>query len=140
MEFYFNNEDISSGTVIDLKCFNCNLETLCFKIIGSSWAMNFLGIIGVFEVAKKELFITKLTLHEFQNYNNLNENQISNRLKLLINRENLIFLKNHSDENNKIFKKCPECKTKLEEIKEQNLADFTLNGGKIYTINSYEKQ
>jgi len=137
MEFYFNNENISRATVSDLKCTHCNFKTLTFEIIGDSWAMNFIGIIGVFDVEKEELFITHLTKNEYQNYRTIKQNVISDRLKLLINRENLIFLKNEIDENNKLYKKCAKCGEKLEQTKMQSLADFVTNGGKIYTIGIY---
>lgn len=134
MEFHFDNEDISSAAVIDLECPNCHLKTFSFKITGNSWVMNFLGIIGVFDVRKKELFVTKFTKEEFQNYNTINETEISDRLQLLLNRKKLTFLKNHKDENSTLFKKCPDCGMKLNEVQEQDLEDFVLRGGKFYTL------
>jgi hypothetical protein len=134
MEFHFDNEDISSAVVIDLECPNCHLRTFSFKITGNSYAMNFLGIIGVFDVRKKELFVTKFTKKEFEHYNTINETEISDRLQVLLNRKKLTFLKNHKAENNTSFKKCPNCGIKLNEVQEQDLEDFVLKGGKVYTI------
>lgn len=137
MEFYFNNENISRAKVINLECDNCNLKTLSFEIVGDSWAMNFIGIIGLFDIEKEELFITHLTKNEYQNYRAINQDVISNRMRLLINRENLIFLKNEIDENSKLYKKCTKCGEKLEQTQILSLAEFASNGGKIYTIGIY---
>jgi hypothetical protein len=137
MQFYFKEENISEGKVIDLKCHKCSLTASSFNIAGNSWAMNFIGIIGVFNPLEKELFITSLTKDEFQNYSNIYPNEISDRLKLLLNRENLFFLKNEKDSNNQLVKKCPNCNKALEITKERSLEEFVLDGGKVYTIVSY---
>ncbi|MDP5199661.1 hypothetical protein [Flavobacterium sp. DG2-3] len=137
MQFYFKEENISEGKVIDLKCHKCSLTTSSFNIAGNSWAMNFLGIIGVYNPLENELFVTSLTKHEFQNYAVIARNEVSDRLKLLVNRDNLVFLKNEKDSNNKLVKNCPHCNEKLEEMKERSLEEFVLEGGKVYTIASY---
>ena len=96
--------------------------------------MNFLGIIGVFNAEKNELFITHLTKDEFQNYKNIDGLSICNRLSTLLNRSNLIFLKKVSNEKNKLCLKYPECGTTLTE---QTLNKFIETGGTVYTIGSY---
>ncbi|WP_433833083.1 hypothetical protein [Flavobacterium anhuiense] len=137
MKFYFKEENISEGKVIDLKCHNCFLNTSSFDIVGNNWTMSFIGIIGVFNSSENELFITSLTKDEFQNYSNIHPSEINERLKLLLNRENLVFLKNEKDSNNQLIKKCPNCHEKLEQIKERSFEEFILDGGKVYTIVSY---
>lgn len=134
MEFHFDDENISSATVIYLECPNCHLNTFSFRITGNSWTMNSLGIIGVFDVRKKELFVTKLTKQEFQNYKTISETEVSDRLQLLLNRKKLTFLKNHKDENNILFQKCPDCGIKLNEVQQQDLEDFVLRGGNFHTF------
>lgn len=137
MEFNLKNENISSATIKLFACPKCNFSANSFSIIGDSWAMNFLGIIGVFNFDKKELFITHLTKDEFLNYKNIDGLTICNRLSSLLNRNNLIFLKKESDENNKLLIKCLKCSTALKEQTEQTLDKFIETGGTIYTIGSY---
>jgi hypothetical protein len=137
MEFYLENKNISSATIKLFACPKCNFSANSFSIIGNSWGMNFLGIIGVFNSDKKELFITYLTKDEFQNYNNIDGLTICKRLSSLLNRNNLIFLKKESDENNKVQIKCLKCSTKLIEQSEQTLDKFIETSGTIYTIGSY---
>ena len=138
MDFHLKNENISRATIKSFGCPNCGFISPLFSIIGDSWAMNFLGVIGIFNSEGKELFITHLTKDEFQNYRNIDSSIICNRLELLLNRKNLVFLKKSVDENNKLFLKCPKCETKMKEIEEQKLEGYSNNGGKIYTIGVYQ--
>jgi hypothetical protein len=138
MDFYLENKNISRATVKSFTCPNCDFKSPLFSIIGDSWAMNFLGVIGIFNSDGKELFITHLTKDEFQNYRNIEASTICNRLELLLNRKNLIFLRKSEDENGKLFLKCPKCESKMKEIKEQSLEEYVDEGGKVYTIGVYQ--
>jgi len=137
MDFYLGHENISRGTIRQLKCSNCNFSCDCFSIIGDTEAMNFLGIIGLTNLDSKEIIITHLTKDEFQEYKSLKREKVETRIKKLLNRKNLVWLKKKSDVNGKLFHPCLKCDNQMNISQELSLSEYINFGGKIYTIGNY---
>jgi hypothetical protein len=137
MDFYLGHENISRATIRQLQCVNCDFSCDNFSIIGDTEAMNFLGIIGLTNLDSKEVIITHLTKAEFQNYKLIDRENVEARIKKLLNRNNLIWLKRKRDFSEKLFIPCPKCDNKMDILQEISLSQYIDLGGKIYTIGNY---
>lgn len=137
MDFYLGHENISRGTIKKLRCKHCNFECDCFKIVGDTEAMNFLGVIGLTNLNAKEIFITHLTRQEYQEYGTIDSKRINARLEKLLKRSNLVYFRNKFDTQGRIFLSCPICESEMATTNEITLSEYVNEGGKIYTIGNY---
>lgn len=137
MDIYLRNENISRATIRKLQCINCIFSFHCFSIIGDTEAMNFVGIIGLTNLESKEIFITHLTKVEFQDYKFMAKEQVETRIKNLLNRTNIVWLKKNTDINGKLFVPCQKCNNKMDILHEISLSEYIDLGGKIYMIGNY---
>ena len=120
-----------------MECQNCGFSVDMFNITGNSVAMNFIGIIGITNKDKNEIFITHLTKEEYINYKTKTSENIINRFKQVVNRKNLIFIKREVNESNKLYSPCPTCGSEMRKTNEISLEEYSLKG-LIHTIGTYQ--
>lgn len=137
MEFYLGAENISRGTIREMKCSKCGFRCDCFSIIGDTEAMNYLGIIGLTNGNEKEVFITHLTRSEFQAYRTIDSKMVSSRLEKLLNRDKLIYLKKRVNNQGILYYPCENCNSEMTLFNEVTLMEYVKEGGKVYTIENY---
>jgi hypothetical protein len=144
MNIYFTlgSENISAGGQVDyLKCSQCDFKTFTLGLSADT-DMVYQGVVGLTDLDKKRLLVTRLTYKEFINtYEEVPEN-LEKRINNVFNVESFKYFKVgltfSRDSGEKVCcYSCPKCSNYLENSHQESFGDFIENGGVLLGMDSF---